>query len=86
MRRCCTRSPTPTGTGERRKGEFHRLWIIRINAAVRSLGMTYSRFMAALKTSNVDLDRKVLADMAVNDAAGFAKLVKSISGSATQTA
>ncbi len=61
-----------------RKGEFHRLWIIRINAAVRGLGMTYSHFMAALKASKVALDRKVLADMAVNDAAGFAQLVKSL--------
>jgi large subunit ribosomal protein L20 len=62
-----------------RKGEFHRLWIARINAAVRPLGMTYSRFMAALKASNVLLDRKSLAEMAVNDASGFAQLVKSVS-------
>jgi len=61
-----------------KKGEFHRLWIIRINAAVRSLGMTYSAFMAALKVGKVALDRKVLADMAVNDSAGFAQLVKSL--------
>ncbi len=61
-----------------RKGEFHRLWIVRINAAVRALGMTYSQFMAALKASNVLLDRKMLADMAVNDAAGFAELVKGL--------
>ncbi len=61
-----------------RKGEFHRLWIVRINAAVRSLGMTYSQFMAALKASNVALDRKMLAEMAVHDTAGFAQLVKSL--------
>ena len=61
-----------------RKGEFHRLWIVRINAAVRGLGMTYSQLMAALKAKGVALDRKVLADMAVNDSAGFAQLVKSL--------
>lgn len=61
-----------------RKGEFHRLWITRINAAVRGLGMSYSQFMAALKANNVSIDRKILADMAVNDAAGFAQLVKSV--------
>jgi large subunit ribosomal protein L20 len=70
-----------------KKGEFHRLWITRINAAVRPLGMSYSRFMAALRTSNVNLDRKVLADMAVNDAPAFAQLVKTVqSGAAAQTA
>lgn len=63
-----------------KKGEFHRLWITRINAAVRPLGMSYSKFMAALKTSAVALDRKMLAEMAVNDAAGFAQLVKSVQG------
>jgi large subunit ribosomal protein L20 len=61
-----------------RKGEFHRLWITRINAAVRPLGMNYSQFMSALKTSGVALDRKALADMAVADASGFAQLVKSL--------
>lgn len=61
-----------------RKGDFHRLWIMRINAAARSLGMTYSQFMAALKAHNIGLDRKILADMAVNDSAGFAQLVKSL--------
>ena len=66
-----------------RKGEFHRLWITRINAAVRSLGMTYSQFMAALKSNNVGLDRKMLADMAVRDAAGFAQLVKSLQAGTT---
>ena len=66
-----------------RKGDFHRLWIIRINAAVRSLGMTYSQFMAALKAHDVGIDRKILADMAVNDSAGFAQLVKSLQASPT---
>ena len=59
-----------------RKREFRRLWIARINAATRLNGMSYSRFMNGLKKANIDLNRKVLADMAVNDAAGFAKLVE----------
>ncbi len=66
-----------------RKGEFHRLWITRINAAVRPLGMSYSQFMAALKANAVALDRKMLAEMAVNDAAAFAQLVKSLQGGAS---
>jgi len=64
-----------------RKGDFHRLWITRINAAVRSLGMTYAQFMAALKANSVGIDRKILADMAVNDAAGFTQLVRRVQGS-----
>ena len=59
-----------------RKREFRRLWIARINAATRMNGMSSSRFMNGLKKANIDLNRKVLADMAVNDAAGFAKLVE----------
>lgn len=59
-----------------RKREFRRLWIARINAATRMNGMSYSRFMNGLKKANIVLNRKVLADMAVNDAAGFAKLVE----------
>ena len=59
-----------------RKREFRRLWFARINAATRMNGMSYSRFMNGLKKANIDLNRKVLADMAVNDAAGFAKLVE----------
>ncbi len=69
-----------------RKGEFHRLWITRINAAVRELGMTYSQFMSALKANNIGMDRKILADMAVSDAAGFAQLVKSLQAPAAATA
>ncbi len=60
-----------------RKGEFRKLWIARINAAARQNGMSYSQFMAGLKASGSTLDRKVLADMAVRDAAGFAALVES---------
>ena len=61
-----------------KKGEFHRLWIIRINAAARALGMTYSQLWAGLRTSNIDLDRKTLAEMAVRDQASFAALVKTV--------
>ena len=58
-----------------RKRQFRQLWIARINAAARLNGLSYSQFMHGLKLANVDLNRKVLADMAVTDAAGFAKLV-----------
>ncbi|MCE2402843.1 50S ribosomal protein L20 [Candidatus Poribacteria bacterium] len=57
-----------------RKRDFRRLWIVRINAAARLHGLTYSRFMHGLKTAGVELDRKVLADIAVHDAAGFGQL------------
>ncbi|MCL2463373.1 MAG: 50S ribosomal protein L20 [Defluviitaleaceae bacterium] len=57
------------------KREYRRLWIARINAAARLNGMSYSRFMSGLKTAGVDLNRKMLAEMAVNDAGAFAKLV-----------
>lgn len=59
-----------------RKRQFRSLWIARINAAARMNGISYSRFMHGLKLANIDLNRKVLADMAVNDAEGFAKLVE----------
>jgi len=59
-----------------RKRDFRRLWIARINAAARMNGMTYSRFIAGLTKNGVSLDRKVLADLAVADPAGFAKLVE----------
>ncbi len=59
-----------------RKREFRKLWIARINAAVRLDGMTYSRFIAGLKNAQVELDRKILADMAVNDPASFKRLVE----------
>ncbi len=59
-----------------RKGEFRRLWIARINAAARQNGMTYSQFIAGLKSSGVDIDRKMLAEMAVNDPNTFAQLVE----------
>ncbi|MCZ6535210.1 MAG: 50S ribosomal protein L20, partial [Chloroflexi bacterium] len=58
-----------------RKREFRRLWILRINAAARSLGLTYGQFINGLKKANVELDRKVLADTAVRDPQAFEKLV-----------
>jgi len=60
----------------RRKRDFRRLWITRINAAARQHGVPYSRFMAGLKEAGVELDRKVLADLAVKDAEAFAHLVE----------
>jgi large subunit ribosomal protein L20 len=61
-----------------RKRVFRQLWIARINAASRELGVTYSKFMAGLKKAQIDIDRKVLADMAVHDAAGFASIVAKV--------
>ena len=61
---------------KQRKRQMRQLWIARINAAARLNGLSYSQFMHGLKLANVDLNRKVLADMAVTDAAGFAKLVE----------
>jgi large subunit ribosomal protein L20 len=58
-----------------RKGDFRRLWIMRINAAARLNGSTYSQMIAGLKAAEVDVDRKMLADMAVNDPDAFSKLV-----------
>jgi large subunit ribosomal protein L20 len=59
-----------------RKREFRALWIARINAATRENGMSYSTFMHGLKAAGVDIDRKMLADIAVNDAATFSQLVQ----------
>ncbi|WP_298459727.1 50S ribosomal protein L20 [uncultured Cellulomonas sp.] len=59
-----------------RKGDFRRLWIQRINAASRANGLTYNRLIQGLKAAGVEVDRRVLADMAVNDAAAFAALVQ----------
>jgi len=61
-----------------KKRVFRQLWIARINAATRGLGVTYSKFMAGLKKANVDLDRKVLADMAVHDPAGLSAVVEKV--------
>ncbi len=59
-----------------RKGDFRRLWIQRINAAARENGTSYNRLISGLRRADVDIDRKVLADLAVNDPAAFASLVK----------
>ncbi|MEO8299349.1 MAG: 50S ribosomal protein L20 [Burkholderiales bacterium] len=61
-----------------RKRVFRRLWIARINAASRSLGLTYSKFMAGLKKAAIEVDRKVLADLAVNDPAAFGSIVDKV--------
>jgi large subunit ribosomal protein L20 len=61
---------------KQRKGDFRQLWIQRINAAARQNGMTYNRFIQGLKAAGVEVDRKVLADLAVNDAPAFAALVE----------
>ena len=64
-----------------RKRQFRSLWIARINAAVRELGMTYSAFMSGLKRANIEIDRKVLADLAVMDKAAFAKIAGQVKAS-----
>ena len=60
----------------KKKGEFRKLWIQRINAAARAEGMTYNRFIQGLKAAGVEVDRKILADLAVNDSKAFAALVE----------
>jgi large subunit ribosomal protein L20 len=61
-----------------RKRDFRRLWIARINAAARLNGLSYSRFIAGLAKTGVALDRKILADLAVTDPAGFTKLAETV--------
>jgi large subunit ribosomal protein L20 len=61
-----------------KKREYRRLWIARINAAVREEGMTYSQFINILKVKNIELDRKVLADLAMNEPETFKKLIASV--------
>ncbi|MFW6415612.1 MAG: 50S ribosomal protein L20 [Thermodesulfobacteriota bacterium] len=61
---------------KRKKRDFRKLWIMRINAASQQHGLSYSKFMHGLKQQEIDLNRKVLADMAVNDKEGFSKLVE----------
>ena len=58
-----------------RKGDFRQLWITRINAAARQNGMTYNRFIQGLKAAGIEVDRKILAELAVNDPSAFAALV-----------
>ncbi len=63
---------------KKRAGQFRRLWIARINAAVREEGLSYSKFIRLLKENNIQLNRKVLADMAINDPQGFKNLVQQV--------
>ena len=63
-----------------RKRDFRRLWIARINAASRLNGVPYSRFMHGLRQANIEIDRKILADLAVHDPATFAQLVEAAKG------
>ena len=61
---------------KKRKGDFRKLWIQRINAGARANGLTYNRFIQGLKAAGVEVDRKILADLAVNDVAAFNSLVE----------
>ena len=61
---------------KKRKGDFRQLWIQRINAAARANGMTYNRFIQGLKAADIEVDRRMLAELAVNDAPAFAQLVE----------
>jgi large subunit ribosomal protein L20 len=63
-----------------RKGEMRRLWIQRINAATRQHDMSYSRFIAGLNAAGIEVDRKILSDLAITDSAAFAKLVEAAKG------
>ena len=65
-----------------KKRQFRALWIIRINAAARLNGLSYSRFMHGLTKLDIDLDRKVLAEMALHDAASFARLAEQVKAAA----
>ena len=67
---------------KRKKRDFRKLWIIRINAACRTAGISYSKFMNGLKVAGIDLNRKVLADIAMNDDTGFRALVDKARGAA----
>jgi large subunit ribosomal protein L20 len=70
---------------KRRKRDFRRLWVARINAAARANGTTYSRLIGSLKTTNIAIDRKILADLAVVDPAAFAAITKLASKPASKT-
>ena len=65
---------------KQRKRDFRKLWITRINAAARINGMSYSKFISGLKKANITINRKMLSEMAINDPAGFAKLVEIAKG------
>jgi len=66
---------------KQRKRQMRGLWIVRINAAVRANGLTYSRFIKGLKSADIELDRKILADLAVRDAGTFTQIVEAAKGS-----
>ncbi len=70
----------------RRKRDFRRVWIVRINAAARENGVSYSKFMAGLKMAGIELDRRVLANLAMEDAAAFAQLAETAKESLSQEA
>ena len=65
---------------KQRKGDFRQLWITRINAAARANGLTYNRFIQGLRLAEIEVDRKILADLAVNDPAAFSALVETARG------
>jgi large subunit ribosomal protein L20 len=69
-----------------RKRDFRKLWIARINAATRAEGLTYSRFMLGLKLANIDVNRKMLAEIAATDEAGFQRLVAVVKAKLQATA
>ena len=68
-----------------RKRQFRALWITRINAGARDAAVSYSQFMAGLKKAQIDIDRKVLADLAVTDKPAFAKILEQVKGGASST-
>jgi len=69
---------------KRKKREFRALWIIRINAAARELGLTYSQFINGLKKANIEIDRRVLADIAIHDKPAFAAIINQVKTSVGQ--
>ncbi len=68
----------------KKKGDFRKLWQIRINAAAREHGLSYSKFINGLKNKNIEIDRKILADLAVNNPKIFAEIVKKVKGAKTE--
>ena len=71
---------------KQKKRQYRSIWIVRIGAAARTHGLNYNQFISGLKKANVELDRKVLADLAVNDSAGFAALVETAKRANTESA
>ena len=74
--RSSTRSSTRTATARTRSATFRRLWIMRINAAARANGLSYNQFVAGCRKAEIELDRKVLADLAVSDPAAFGEIAE----------